>query len=377
MALVYDHAGVGPQTHALIIGVGHYPYLTDGENFIPQVTVGLDELGQLSSPAHSAMAMYDALIEIDGTGNLSLPLGSIEMLISDIPESTINPKGLDFETATIANIRKAYKAWKDRCTANEDNTAIFFFCGHGVEDGEQFLLAEDFGNDTENPWRESFNFDLTRKAFNQAEVKNQLFFVDACREILPSMLEEEVSTLPLGKFDKMKSSCKHYCTIKAAAPNEGAFGEINEPSFFTKALINGLKGSVAKKHSKKWVVSTTDLVSHINQLLELESEGQGVESRCDHEIRLPSFVTTWDNPTMRILEVSSNPDPAIAHADLACLEIDGPGVHTRVPHADIWRLPLAAGFYRLKAEFAGGHYNNYSDIINIDAPLVQEIIKCL
>lgn len=50
--------------HVLLIGVGGYPFLTGGENQLPQ-TNDLARLRQLSSPQFSVEAIYNTLLDLN------------------------------------------------------------------------------------------------------------------------------------------------------------------------------------------------------------------------------------------------------------------------------------------------------------------------
>jgi hypothetical protein len=377
MTTVFGVKGSKPQTHAFIIGIGHYPYLAGGTQAVEQIKTGLSGLEQLTSPQHSALAFYDALIALSNAKALLNPLGSIEMIISDFPGSNTVPLTLQTEPGTKANIRKAYKAWKTRCIENKDNTAIFFFCGHGIEDAEHYLLTEEFGEDPDLPWEGAFNFDRARLALNQANIKTQLFFVDACRKLPIGMLEQDAKIGDIDAPTRIAKSCSELFVLKAAAPNEGSYSKKNQPTFFTNALIKALKGAVSRKISGKWIVTCAGITENIHKLLEAEKFGEGYPERCDCYSRVSATITTWDEPSERKLTVICDPQPALEHAVLSCTNAqDGKLKDRQPPVPETWEIEIPAGIYNLKAHFPTANYRNAENLVTVDLPFNHETLNC-
>jgi hypothetical protein len=254
MTLIFpDDRGNAPSTHALIIGVGGYRHIEGGADPRQQVVKHVGLLGQLTSPPRSAVAFAQHLIK---TGDrLRAPLGSIELLISPAPsDPNPFPLGMNSEPATIANLRAAYGAWRARCDRNHDNVAMFYFCGHGVEKIEQYLLAEDFGDDPNNPWLGSFAFDSTRLAFHACRAATQCFYIDACRKVTSGMLQVRPSASPLETVQEDVAECLHDLTMKASARNTTALGPKKKPSYFTQALIKAFQGLLQSRNQVVGVI---------------------------------------------------------------------------------------------------------------------------
>ncbi|PZS34215.1 MAG: hypothetical protein DLM61_03950, partial [Pseudonocardiales bacterium] len=89
MTTLLDTDSAHAALHALIIGVGDYPYLPGGAGTTTQAHLGLE---QVSTPVPSALAVCEwASTEY---ANEAAPLGSIELLISarehyDVPFGAI------------------------------------------------------------------------------------------------------------------------------------------------------------------------------------------------------------------------------------------------------------------------------------------------
>lgn len=65
------------------------------------------EMGQLTSPAWSALSMYYRVMHLNATLQWIKPLGSAEMLVSPAPEQAI-PIDMKHFAATYQNIKAAY-----------------------------------------------------------------------------------------------------------------------------------------------------------------------------------------------------------------------------------------------------------------------------
>lgn len=283
----FNTGHVGSKTHIFLIGVGGYPYLKGGTHAKQQFGE-LAELGQLTSPIASIAALYDKIIEYQSGDVWSQKLGSVEILMTPTP-NTPQPilPGLAIENASLSNIRKAYFDWKDRCDQHEDNVALFFFCGHGFQKKYHFLLADDFGEIPQNPWTGAFNFDDTRDAFYSCQAKSPIFLVDACRQVTVDMLEKDLTVAPIDNPSLLNpEESKNHLTLKATASGQASYGQVNQPTYFTKAVISGLDGLVAKQdENDDWQIETSSLGTNIHLLLELVSSQQTSKQRCQDILR--------------------------------------------------------------------------------------------
>ena len=375
--LAFDRVSDRPQTHVLIIGVGNYPYLKSGSQEEAQTVIGLQQLEQLTSPPESALALYRTFIEFEKQGILINPLGSIDLLISAAPGADI-PDDLNYRAATIRNVELAFDAWWKRCDRNKDNTAIFFFCGHGLEKGDQYLLTEDFGENPRNPWRGAFAFDTTRSAFHGCAAQTQLFFIDACRQVTGGMLEANLSGIPgLATGSYIGTESIYNLTIKAAAQNRNAYGQEGSASYFTSALIRGLSGHASTSNEDdEWIVETGRLALLMTQLIKLENESQGFPQRCPYVMGESKAIIRLKEVPEVILQVNCNPDAALEHAALSCIEPVSRERRQREPAGSPWEIPLKAGVYELQASFAGRQYTDSRKMTTVIPPFKKERIKC-
>jgi hypothetical protein len=128
MTLVKDGASK-PGTHALVIGIGRYPWLLGGSRR-PRFSLN-DGMAQLTSPPASARAFATWLL---GTyDNPDAPLASLDLLLSDRRDQRYRAgrKSVEIEPATFTNVSRAIKAWVQRAARAED-LLLFFFSGHGI-----------------------------------------------------------------------------------------------------------------------------------------------------------------------------------------------------------------------------------------------------
>jgi hypothetical protein len=132
--LFFDNGRAGePATHALIIGVSHYPAFDQAGGGV----AGMRIAARLPSARRSALAIADFLRE--SANHWRPPIATIDLLI--------NSDGCDGEGfIDISTIRSAFSDWHRRCDLLEQNTALFYFAGHGVHGHSgQYLLSSSFG----------------------------------------------------------------------------------------------------------------------------------------------------------------------------------------------------------------------------------------
>ena len=375
MALIFSKNSNGdPQTHAFIIGVGGYPFLLGGVNEQQQVIEHIGLLKQLTSPPKSALAFRDGLLAIENHPNIhhNKPLGSIELLLSpspDDPEPGI--PGEVFQAATFNNISAAYNDWKVRCDSHKDNVAIFFFCGHGVEKMNHFLLAEDFGDNPNNPWQKSINFDRTRSGFHSCKADTQCFFVDACRQITGEMLSSVISGNALDTPNLLTPPCLNDLTIEATTKTKAAHGPKRKPSYFTQALLKALEGVVADNKGRNgWSVTTGDLAVHIQTVMGIVKPGQDHVGRCPSFLKTPVNLIHFDAPPLVELSIACNPEDAMPLADLSCKDLNTLNTQTRTSNGITpWKIEVVSGIHELAAEFQNSEFQpckKYGNITPLD-----------
>lgn len=345
-------AGEG-RLHALVIGVADYPHLLGGSGRPADDPLNL---GQVTTPRFTAEQIAAWLRQ--EYHNPDVPLGSVEWLVSGRP-------GGQVETATRDNIERAANRWERRCSSHQDNVAFFYFCGHGLNKGDQFLLPEDFGNpDYSNKWKNCINFDQMRTGFRSCRANTQLFFVDACRETPFGMLSELAVSGEALFAAKVSDLAANVATYYATIEGRQAFGPPDGPTFFSDSLLNCLRGPAAVNEGGRWVVNTFSLASALGQASPIFS------LRCRKKLSWSSDVS--GEP--RIIHV---PGKATVLASLSCstpaadaaaaLTLRGPGPESTSPLGSprpaLFELP--PGVWQVVVDFPGGQFAG---------PLTQECI---
>jgi hypothetical protein len=330
LTLVYDHDPVGnPATHALVIGVGSYPWLLGGSE--PGDRAIAEGMGQLTSPPASARAVADWAI--DRHLDPGARLATVDLLISEeaAPSTYRRPDtgelvevGQPTKEAVVAAIR----GWRDRCNETPGNAALFFFCGHGVGRGfDLAMLTRDFGSDPEQPFAGSVWFEGFKEGMRSCIATRQLFFVDACRVHSRTLADDYTAALdPVLRarpFAPGVRQSSYYATTTGAP----AFGRGGKASLFTENLVKGLDGLGANDARGEWWVETTGLQRALTGLADefAEEEDRGLQSPTSGEqvsfdfqrlagpprvpIYLhPSWTEADDGPPINLIEVRMDSD---------------------------------------------------------------------
>lgn len=377
MSLLFNNQDVNiPQTHVFIIGVGGYPHISGGHSEKEQTVDAAKQLGQLSSPPKSAEAFYNSIIKLHAENAWIRPLGSIEVLLSPLANDESTFAGQNIDSANISNITNAYWEWKERCDKHPDNVAIFYFCGHGFEKDEQYLLTEDFGKTPHNPWTGCFAFDLTRRGFSTCKANTQLFFVDACRQITSDMLTTDFRVLPIDPPNLLAKDCLYRLTQQAAAINESAYGKKNDVSFYTQALIKALCGDASTGDDGDWVVNTGVLASKMTSFIKNIASDQGYKQRCISTTSDVTDIIRFIEPPSLSLTVTCAPFNALRFAELSYHNLNTDSGNRRSPETNPWQVDIKPGIYRIQADFPGSQYKNIPVFKSLMPPSDSQTLKC-
>lgn len=355
-------------THAIVIGVGEYAHLAGGGLFKNAPATFLAGLGQLTCSVESAQAIVDWLVSKHSNNNA--PLGSVELVLSPgtyTPSGSAAPKlgvalgdSITIEPATLASCQAAFGRWYARCNSHQDNIALFFFIGHGIENEAQFLLLEDFGENQANAFEHSVNFAATYVHMGECLAKTQCFFVDACRErpfelmtITPKgTIPGSVLKGPMGGSLRERDAPIY----RAAAEGKQAFGVANQPTFFTLQLLRCLNGlGASRKIGNLWNINTNSLRTALNatrQFLHEQGNTQ-VSLSFGGESNFLTDLHFVSQSEVRVLtKVSCQPEDALAHADLFLEDLTKARVvrQGRVPKP--WHFEeTKPGLYTVGADF--------------------------
>lgn len=342
-------------THALVIGVGDYPWLDGGTQ--PRFA-HFEGMGQLSSPPVSARAFAEWLLSPTGYHNPACPLASLDLLISDASTDQFVPPGgasTTIQRARFADIDAAIRAWFQR--GNDPNDLLlFYYCGHGVARGlNMTLLPEDYGS-LQTPPQMSLNlaidFDGLYLGMDSCAARSQIFFVDACRVASGLLIRTQnfAGNPVIPGMAQITSPPRNAPIYYGAVPGITAFGRTGKPSFFTEALLKAFRGAGADDTSGVWALQTDTLGRGIHHQLRraVASTAAAGQLSMANNIGQPLAFHRLPGLPECPVDVLCDPEPDTAGATLA---VTGNGVQdTRAPNASPWQLDLTLGDYQFEAK---------------------------
>lgn len=373
MALIVDRPVQGPATHAMVVAVGTYPYLRDGTDPQPD-TLGL---GQLTSPLHSARVIADFLL--DEFAHPDAPLATLTLLTSPVLDYA-SPGGNGAGrsgSAVLANVVTEFKAWQARCETDEANVALFFFCGHGVAKGGQFLLLEDFGSPAAAE-RFTNTLDLEDTAWamrSTCKAKVQCFFVDACQQVSWELLKEDIRGTRIGKIRYDRNLAEDAPIFHATLPTDPAYGRRDQPTFYTRAVLAGLRGLGSDRRLGRWEVKTGRLQEGINTAMLAMQREDGAPSQKATVGGLKSGTGLLHVlPAAPVVPVWVELDPASAgrDAELTLIHESGNPSQTCAGLAGPWRFEAPAGHYDGKATLNGSPRRTMPFRVHVHPPICEE-----
>lgn len=387
MTLVVDRGQDGPRVHALVIGVGAYRHLPGGAEPVAHSTLGLK---QLSGPPASARAFADWVAT--AMHHPRAPLGTIELLTSPgeppatappaapddgppanpddgppVPPDAVPPEPLPsaatVDVPSTDAVETAFESWFARCDTHEDNVALLYFCGHGVERESVFLLLEDFGKSKLRPLDNALDIGQTYQGMAICKAREQYVFVDACREIpfqLLSLLQGNARVLvtPQAVGDQRRDTALVYATSGGSK----AYGKPGRPTRFTEALLRALDGLGGRLDGGGWVVDVPSLQRAITQLLASGSEGAPVQIPSVRGAGFGILHRLAQAPRVPV-RLACRPPAAIAFgaptlSPLSALPgaVAGTPIPPLVASQTGWSAEVPADIYILSVDFAGGGY---------------------
>jgi hypothetical protein len=372
--IVFSNKVNGPATHALIIGVGHYPHLPGGGK---KRIANPDGMGQLTSPPESARQVARWLIE--KYVSPTRPLGSVALLTSEKAPSKFvfqaqgKTKSKTPELATMPAVEQAILEWHARCNTNPDHLLLFYFCGHGIAAGTELaLLMSDFGAKAKKPLDGALDFRRFHASMDECAARHQCYFIDACRvgsELLkrnegyagnPVIQWTGAGANPNGQ---LRCGPIFYSTLANAA----AYAKAGKVSIFTQALLDSLGGAGSTDSTGPWEVKTMRLTEALDYLMLQASRALKMP-----QAQIPSLGGTFAQFTLNTLAspavpvfVQVEPPEALALASLRC---EGEAMKkTRPPKPEPWQLSVTAGKYSFFADFKSQKFKA--------SPFIDEIVR--
>ena len=293
MTLVFKRPVSGPAVHAMVVGVGTYPYV-DSDYANEDIPGALLGLGDLPNAVAGARLFADFLLRFADA--LPAPLASIELLMSDPgppeagstfspPSDTIgslhDPRDNDLVEPAREQLTEAAGArWRDRLTEGPNkNFAVFYVCGHGAAlPAHNFVFLEDLGS--KNPrWEPLLDLRALAAALNRtANVDNAYLIADACQVVVDALLPMFVpgyveSPRPLRLIPVNERHPLIFKTLLIVPGPMGSttFADGNDAGRFTQLLVEALSGAAARNNSGQgdWSVMVDTLPRAIRHLAEI------------------------------------------------------------------------------------------------------------
>jgi caspase domain-containing protein len=275
-----------PCTHALVVGVSRYEFLTEDGSPGPggRETFGLQ---QVKTPATSAF-LFARWLETTYRSPTA-PLGTIRLLLSpseweqeNVPDLAEIPA--EAVPATRANVEEAVAEWFAACSTNADNVAVLYASGHGIQmspDDGGIVLLEDFAR---FPSVLDFSLDVgaVRKGMaGPTMAQRQFYFVDACRVRPEAALRFQTLGSGVGLPNPFAGTARVSAVYFAATPSTEALGAPGKGTLFVQALVECLDTALGVddhvQPDRTWAVTATTLVSALPKRVRELAETFGAE----------------------------------------------------------------------------------------------------
>ncbi len=383
--LIFSDPGGGRGTHALVVGVGHYPNLGS--------TIQIPGLNQLDSPPRSAREFARWLLE--EFHHADYPLRSVSLLLSeqtpaplhwtvdgqrrrvvaDPPASrpALDPRDSgNVEVADWKRFSDAAHAWRRRGHEHFENQMLFFFSGHGLGMREEVgLLLADFGEDELGALTGVVNINHMRQAATLAKARKQVWFIDACRNPLGNLDASTYlgqSPIQSGLANPDWAPCINPI-FHSTLLNHKAYAQPGGLTLYTEALIGALRGGGADSNGNgTWGVPVGQLQRGLSIPMEYAS-------RVYEKLQIAGAVITVD---FSLCELPGEPQiPTFFECGTAPETFDRRLHYTRVsngggghvgPGNDFWRLVLSEGDYELAAVVPGNPMPGQPSLFKIRVP---------
>jgi Caspase domain len=275
-----------PCTHALVVGVSRYQFLTEDGAPGPggRETFGLR---QVRTPATSAFLFAHWL---DSTyRSPTAALGTVRLLLSpsDWEQENVSELGAipaDAIPATRDNVEEAVAEWFADCATNTDNVAVLYASGHGIQmspDDGGIVLLEDFAR-LPNVLDFSLDVGAVRKGMaGPTMAQRQFYFVDACRVRPEAALRFQTLGTGIGLPNPFAGTARVSAVYFAATPSSEALGAPGKGTLFIQALLECLDTALGVDgHAQEdgtWAVTATALVRALPKRVRELAEVNGAE----------------------------------------------------------------------------------------------------
>lgn len=239
-------------SHALIIGISDYPYLSGGSAPPAERAPDSGGLAQLEVSALSA-ALFFAWLNAQPTV-AGASVASCRLLLAPRPAEKARVDALTGAHYAIADyevVRTALKEWSDALAfggrSAGPNVALFFFSGHGVEvAAAPAILARDIFDQkaADGGTNKALAIDPMTTAIKTYNIDRGLFFIDACRDAPKvARLLNIVGDEPLKANPAPQRRPDGVLRLQSTASGLRSYQAANDPgTIFTQAVMDGLDG---------------------------------------------------------------------------------------------------------------------------------------
>jgi hypothetical protein len=341
-------------------------------------------MGRLSSPTVSARCIADWFA--GAMNNSEVPMGSIELLLSESNAPTTYENSLlgshKVEQATAKNVENAILRWFDKADSHPKNSAIFYFCGHGLGRGpETHLVLQDFGNRQTHLMENTIYLEGLHLGMDQCRARNQCFIADCCRNVIDEILElygQVGKTVIEPRVRASEYGDRIAPIFWATGRDQDAYGKRNNPSRFTEILLQALTGLGAddSDSSGQWVVDTFSLGHGMSVLFDWDNKKGGrPPQKCKMGGEAGRFPIHYLTDALNV-PVTIGCDPKSANT-IAKLEVqNGSSVSQREPKPDDWETELRANTnYQITATFSNGAYRTRPEELLVRPPIREKRLR--
>ena len=362
LSLVFSAPVEGPGTHVLLVGIGTYDHLVDGDEEDLDVADGMH---QLDAPPISVKALADWML--DGNfRNEQRPLASVALVVSgpepfDYAHPNRNVGAGPVPNGTIDTVVTAIRRWLDRAKAQPDCQTIFYFCGHGIFSGSQVLLCRDYGAVAEDRFDGALNFSRLCGAMQTKRPQYQVFLADACRtpdevvNLLAPIAEPGRSALSISSLAPRGGRPAKQSIHFASSDLAPSYGRVGGISVFAEALLMALRGGGAQLDLDMWI-GTNGLQTALGAYTSRLASAEDVEQEPD---RIKSDRFGIHKPERIEIPVFLSCDPTDAWQCRFSVSSERGGAEIRVdehdpaehPDRKTFEIMLEPDAYRFSAVF--------------------------
>lgn len=346
-----------PGIHVLLIGVSNYFHLPGGKTTKTRKRTPLPEGGGfevLDAPDYSCRDLGDWFIG-GSLAHPTLAIKSVELLASKVKFGE-GASRVAVEEPTFEKVQAAVNRWFNLGNLSPDNLLIFYFCGHGLQDGvtTHSLLCADFGELQNNPFAHAIHYEGLESGMRTCAAKQQVFLLDICRRAVPEISRSYLGpgSAVIGRRPSQDSTDVAQSVIWAASGGTAAWARNGSASAFAEAFIKSFDGGGATTHNlMEGTYATARSVSAftaawIHAKREVQQEPQLSQPVGQHFV-----LHKFENFKVPVF-IRCVPNELTKDADLSCWKGNrrlkqrsgGRGY-------DYWHVDLPTGTYTFKAAF--------------------------